>query len=126
MPGQLNQTRIAMNIRIFFFVKVFDNEQYAEEFIKGRLFANRLSYFRKLEEGENANRSDFYEGLYAWHQPDQIRFEINGREITDIAGPVSVQNMHCDSLNLFCIYTAHNGGFENTSFDSLEALKKAI
>lgn len=96
-----------MSRTIFFFVKVFDKEEYAEDFIKGKLFSNRLSFFRKYEENESANRGDKHEGVVGWHQPDQIRLEINGRIITDLAGPVMTQMNWHDHLNVFCIYAAH-------------------
>lgn len=58
---------------IFFLAKVFDNENYAEDFISGKVFANRLSYFKELEEEDSANRSDRHEGTVSWYQPDQIK-----------------------------------------------------
>ncbi len=111
---------------MFFFVKVFDDEKYAEDFIKGKLFVNRLSYFRKLEEGESANRGDKHEGVVSWHQPDQVNIEINGRVITELAGPVSTQMNWHGHLNVFCIYAAHSGEFDGVSEETLAAFKKQL
>ena len=55
---------------IYFLVKVFSDKKYAEDFVNGKLFANRLSYFRKLEEEQQANRGDRHEGVVGWHQPE--------------------------------------------------------
>jgi len=111
---------------IFFLVKVFDREEYARDFIKGKLFSNRLSFFRKYEEDESANRGDKYEGVVGWHQPDQIRLEINGKIITDLAGPVMTQMNWHDHLNVFCIYAAHSGDFYEISEEIIEEFKKQI
>ncbi|GAB3215651.1 hypothetical protein [Pseudaeromonas pectinilytica] len=115
-----------MSRTIFFFVKVFDKQEYAEDFIKGKLFSNRLSFFRKHEEDESANRGDKHEGVVGWHQPDQIRLEINGRVITDLAGPVMTQMNWHDHLNVFCIYAAHSGEFDAISEETIEDFKEQI
>lgn len=115
-----------MSRTIFFFVKVFDSQKYVEDFIKGNLFANRLSYFKKFEEDEGANRGDKHEGVVSWHQPDQIRLEINGRVITDLAGPVMTQMNWHNHLNVFCIYAAHSGDFEGISEEILDAFKEQV
>ncbi len=115
-----------MSKTIFFLVKVFENEDFADQFLKGNVFAKRLSYFRKLEEGEDANRSDQHEGVVSWHQPGKVNIEINGRLITDLAGPVSVKMHWHDQLNVFCIYAAHSGEFEGVSEDNLLSFKKQL
>lgn len=115
-----------MSRTIFFFVKVFDKKEYAEDFIKGKLFSNRLSFFRKYKEDKSANRGDKHEGVVDWHQPDQIRIEINGRVITDLAGPVMTRMNWQDHLNVFCIYAAHSVDFEEISEETIEDFKKQI
>lgn len=115
-----------MSRTIFFFVKVFNKQEYAEDFINGKLFSNRLSFFRKHEENESANRGDKHEGVVGWHQPDQIRLEINGRVITDLAGPVMTQMNWHEHLNVFCIYAAHSGDFEAISEETIEDFKEQI
>lgn len=115
-----------MSNTIFFLVKIFKTEGYAEDFIKGKLHANRLSYFRKIEEVENSNRGDEHEGVISCWQPNQSRFEINGRVLTDLAGPVSVKMNWQDNLNIFCIYAAHSGDFEEITEKNLDAFKKQL
>ena len=48
---------------IFFFVKVFENTKYMEDFLDGKLFMNTLAYFRTVEDNEDANRGDKYEAV---------------------------------------------------------------
>ncbi|WMI99762.1 hypothetical protein RBU55_30235 [Pseudomonas chlororaphis subsp. aurantiaca] len=111
---------------IFFLVKVFDEEQHAEDFVRGKLYSNRLSYFRKLEESEAANRGDRYEGVVDWHQPSEIEIVINGRTLTDLAGPVSVQMNWHDHINVFCVYAAHSGSFESLTHENLADFKRQL
>lgn len=115
-----------MNKRIVFFAKVFDNKTYADDFIQGKLFSNRLSFFRKLEENENANRGDKYEGIVSWYQPDQIQVKINDRIITDLAAPVSIQMNWHEYLNIFRIYSAHSGDFNEITSENLDAFRKQL
>jgi hypothetical protein len=115
-----------MKKTIFFLVKIFDDEKYARDFRSGKLFANKLSYFRNLEEDQNSNRGDMHEGVVSWYQPDQIKLEINGRTLTDLAGPVSVKMNWHDHLNIFCIYAAHSGEFDHLSHENLADFKKQL
>ncbi len=79
-------------MRIFTLVKFFEKEGHARDFIAGKLYLNRQSYFKKMEEEQDLNRKDRHEGVTQWLQPDQIQIEINGYDITpDLAGPVSFQ-----------------------------------
>ena len=46
----------------YFLVKMSDSEDFAKAFRSGKLYANRLSCFRKLEAGK---RGDPHEGVFA-------------------------------------------------------------
>ena len=77
---------------IFFFVKFFANKKYATDFVNGEIFANRLSYFRRIEGTNDFERADRHEGVTGWFQPGLGRLVINGMDITgDLAGPVEMQ-----------------------------------
>ncbi len=115
-----------MRKTLFFFVKVFNNKDYANDFIGGKIYANKLSYFRKLEETAEANRGDSNEGVLSWLQPDEIVLEINGRVIGDLAGPVSVQMNWHGQLNVFCIYAAHNGNLKSLNRENITEFKKQL
>ncbi|MFC1507836.1 hypothetical protein ACFL5R_01190 [Pseudomonadota bacterium] len=120
------QSGVDVSKTIFFLVKIFDDKKYATDFVSGKLFANRLSYFRKLEEAEGANRGDRHEGVVSWLQPDQVQIVINGRTLTDLAGPVSIKKNWHDHLNVFCIYAAHSGDFKSITHENLADFKKQL
>jgi len=111
---------------IFFLVKIFGKEQYAVDFVSGKLFCNRLSSFRGFEESGISNRGDGDEGVAGWYQPDQARFTINDIVMEGLAAPVSVSFNRHGHLNLFCMYAAHSGDFQTVSEESLEDFKRHL
>ena len=117
-----------MKRTIFFFAKVFEKKEYAEALLDGKLYINRLSYFRKIEEEGGSNRSDRYEGVINWLQPDKMSLKINDFEIDskDLVEPVSIQMNYHGNLNVFCIYAAHSGRFENVTDESLPDFRKQL
>lgn len=115
-----------MSKTILFFVKIFSSKAHAEDFLSGILYSNRLAFFRKLEEDVQANRGDRHEAVVGWYQPEQINLVLNDREIKDLAAPVSLQiNQHND-LNIFCIYAAHSGPFNEVTDDNILELKEYL
>ena len=91
---------------IAFAAKFLEKESHATDFLDGKLYANKLGYFKRLEERHEANRGDIHEGTIAWGQPGQIRVEINGLDMSeDLAEPVSLSSHRLDELNVLCLYT---------------------
>ena len=111
---------------IFFLVKFFENEEYADAFRKGRLFAHKLSYYRECE-GADDERADRSEGVFEFRQADRIQLEINGIDMTaDLSGPIEVASNLSLNLNLFCMYAAHSGGLDLNRPVDLELLKARL
>ena len=114
---------------IYFFVKFFNEEQYANDFIRGKIYANILSYFKKIEEKESATRNDRHEGVVGWFQPGRGRLVLNEIDFTpDLAGPIEMQKNWLNHLYVFCIYAAHSGGLDLDSLSSgnLDPLRKQL
>ena len=77
---------------IFFLIKLFENGDHATDFVNGKIYANTLATFKRLEGSDDSGRADRQEGTIAWLQPSLGRLEINGTDITeDLAGPVQLQ-----------------------------------
>ena len=97
---------IAANRRhIFFLAKFFSTEEYANQFIAGRLYANKLSFFKELERNSSDVREDIHEGTMVWGQPGQVRIEINGHDMSsDLAAPVSISSHRLDQFNVVCLH----------------------
>lgn len=100
--------------QIWFLVKFFSEEKHADDFLAGRLFLNRLSYFRKQEDECNDGRSDITEAIKMWLQPLDVQMSlsvsgIGTTKITpkDLAEPVSFTNTDADYLHIFCMYAIY-------------------
>ena len=92
----------------FFFLKVFEELNHAEKFLRGELHAKPLSYFAELEDGE-ALRGDPHEGASYIFSQEEIKAKFN--DITINPSPIEISaSFHMDklkSLNVFCIYAGY-------------------
>ena len=103
---------------IWYFIKFFQDERYADQFMAGELYLNTLSYFKKLE-SEDDGRMDSTEAIAMWWQPDDISIKFTApglgeTEITkkDLAAPVSMAYDYHNYLHVLCLYAVHTTGFE--------------
>ena len=95
---------------IFFFIKFFDDEDYAREFVQGRLHVKRLSWFKRQEsmvDLGHAGRIDPNEGTVGWMQRGRGVLTLNGEVIRD--AQIQLQKDWLDHLHVFCLYAAHSG-----------------
>ena len=96
----------------YFLVKMFASEDYAKAFQRGKLYANRLSFFRNLETG---GRGDPHEGVFALSDKGVLTltatFPDGSDTITltekDFAGPPLLMPDSVGFLNIFCMHMAH-------------------
>ena len=97
----------------YLLVKFFDNESYVNDFLAGRIYANRLSYYKAIEDQQDGGRGDPKEGMGAWLQPGRGRLVINEMDMTsDLAGPIELQPNWLNHLNVFCLYAVHSGDLD--------------
>src|SRR5689334_10920673 len=96
---------------IWYLIKFFEEERYADQFMAGRLYLNTLAYFRKVESKDSDGRMDSTEAIAMWCQPDDFVMKLNvpgigETEITkkDLAAPVSMSFDYHNYLHLFCLY----------------------
>ena len=114
---------------IFLLVKFFDNELYAREFVKGKIYANTLATFKKRECNDDSGRADPHEGTIAWLQPGQVRSVFNGMDFTDdLVGPMQVQREWLNHLHVFCLHAVHSGSLDitNVSNENIEDLRQHL
>lgn len=93
-------------------IKFFDNEEYADKFIRtGEMYCQTMGFFRRIE--GDAARGDKYEGASGWYQPDGLSVAITCRtsegeeksiELEGLAGPLVMQRTNIDNLNGYCMY----------------------
>ncbi|MDR3472575.1 MAG: hypothetical protein P4M09_12930 [Devosia sp.] len=105
-----------MEKTILWLVKFFDKEEYADEFLRGRLLMRRMSYFQKLEDVSGDGRADRHEGVATLLQPSGVHIEFRDHPELNIhpenlASPVLMRFEHHQSLYLFCTTAIHTGKF---------------
>lgn len=109
------------------FVRFFQNESYRDDFLRGALYMNRLSFFKAYYEQDGCNVGDMHEGTSSWYQPGTfsltIRNEETGEEhlIEGFAAPMVMElNRHSD-YHVYCMSAIY--GDSALRFETLEELK---
>ncbi|MGK3369204.1 hypothetical protein [Citrobacter youngae] len=114
---------------IFALVKLFDRKEYAEDFLKGRLFMNTIQSFKEYKDESGELRGDEYEGIAALYQPRKIG-EIKFGEIiipaTQLAAPIVVHSNDLLKHNVFCIYSLNSRGYNTVSAETLSDFKRTL
>ena len=120
---------------IHFLVKIFSEKGHAEKFLRGELYARRLSWFKRIE-GDDG-RGDEYEAAIMPRR-ENLLFTLESRDILtgkvekhtippeDLAAPLLIQPRHFDDVNLFCMYAAHSGDFEQVSEDNIQDYRRQL
>lgn len=95
--------------RVLFLAKVFAKASYADAFMRGRLHANRLDRFRKMQM-DNDPRADSEEGIVPLQDDGAPKIVLVPKSqvyspIT-IHGPGSMKISRISNLNLLCMYAA--------------------
>lgn len=113
---------------IYAFVKIFEQEQYANDFASGKLFMNTLRYFKEYRDTAGELRGDPYEGLAAWYQPKKITLQIGDHEVkaSDIAHPIAIHDQELLDKNAFCIYSLNSGDHKSISKETIDEFKRSI
>lgn len=97
-------------------LKIFENEEWAEQFLRGKLYCNPLRYFRTLEQGGDG-RGDPFEGASSLMQPSEVKkvtITARGRDLPplvfnseDLRSPIVVHRDANLSQRVFCMYAIH-------------------
>jgi hypothetical protein len=105
-----------MKCTILYLVKFFEREEYANQFLQGRLYLNRLRHYKRLEEACGDGRLDYAEAPAAWYQKDKFSMEFHDHPKLNIrpenlAGPALFSFESYDDLNILCMTAIHTGEF---------------
>ena len=120
---------------ILYLAKAFKKQEYADKFIRGEMYCNRLACFKKLEDRDG--RGDTYEGavvlqleglVMTWEDKDPDTGEVVGRHtIEGFAAPPVLAPEWFDDINLFCMFAAHSGDFQHEPSEGyLDRLKEHL
>ena len=112
---------------IFFFVKFFEQQSHADDFVAGRVFCNRLSKFKDSSNLKESGRHDIHEGLFALLQPSRGCIVINGMDMSnDVVGPIQIQKNWANHFLLFCMYAGHTGNLDHESLNDTNLLRNQL
>lgn len=100
----------------FGYLKIFECEQYADQFLAGKLYCNPLRYFKQREIGDDG-RGDPFEGILGLTHPDELKsltISAPGTNLpplvlnkNNLAGPI-IFHREADLLQrIFCMYAFH-------------------
>ncbi len=99
-------------------LKFFHNKGFADDFLGGKLYANRIKYYRGLEETQGGDRSEgitelfFKNSVMTFTNVKDGTTHIVGGKDNDISGPQTViKSTKRDLLNVYCM---HKVDAENT------------
>lgn len=108
---------------ILFLVKVFEDKKHADDLLRGRLFVNRLSYFKNIE--DNDGRGDKDEGAVPLLLTDDLVITVESENRTTgkttsskltrknlLAPPILRPNWY-DHIHVYCMYAGHTGDFRS-------------
>jgi hypothetical protein len=103
---------------ILLFIKFFQNGGWAEDFIKGKMYLNRLSVFKKMEAlYQEDGRPDTNEAVAMWWQPHRFHMTLNEPRVgsvqiaeKDLAAPTSMSFEHHDHFHVLCLHSIYTSG----------------
>lgn len=101
---------------IWYFIKFFEREEWADQFMVGHLYLNTLGYFKGIESAGSADRGDPTEGVAMWLQPHDVIMTLKVPNLQlettitakDLAGPIQFSSTYHDNLHLLCLYAMHS------------------
>ena len=117
------------------YLKVLSEQDHADKFMRGELYARRLSWFKRLE-GDDG-RGDEYEAAIMLRRDNLIitleaKNEVTGEveELTipmdDLAAPPILQLEYFNHINVCCMYAAHSGDFKQISEDNIQDYRRQL
>nr|WP_298411913.1 hypothetical protein [uncultured Halomonas sp.] len=114
---------------IFAFVKLFENKEYAEDFVNGKLFMNTIRSFKEYKDESGELRGDEYEGIVAIYQPEnlgKIKFGNHTILASDLAAPIVMHGNYLLNHNFFCIYSLNSRSHDALSAETLSEFKRTL
>lgn len=120
---------------IFFLAKFFAQPEHASDFLNGKMYINRLSYFKKIEGYDG--RGDEYEGaiipqlneltiMLRIENSDTGELERCTIREEDLAEPPILVPERFDDINVYCMYASHSGEIETIADHDLSELSRRL
>jgi len=114
---------------IYAFVKIFEKECHAKDFVSGKLCMNTIRSFKEYIDLSGELRGDEYEGIVALYQPKElgeIKFGNITIQASELAAPIVVHGNELLNENVFCIYSLNSSGHDSISSETLREFRRTI
>jgi hypothetical protein len=97
--------------RLWYFIKFFEQERWADQFLAGDLYLNTIHYFKTLESSDTADRRDPTEATFLWVQPKDATIKLQVPKLNlkavitgkDLAAPLQVSSTFHESFHVLCL-----------------------
>ena len=104
-----------MSTRIKYFMKVFKEKKYAEDFIKGNIRFGKLGYYQDIECIRGDNRENLTANL------DSSKYELILKRDTeeikilaeDLVGPIQMQHYYLNDHYIYCLASVKTDNSKN-------------
>jgi hypothetical protein len=101
---------------IWYCIKFFEREEWADQFMAGHLYLNTLGYFKGMESGDSADRGDPTEAVAMWLQPHDVTMTLKVPDLQlettitakDLAAPIQFSSTYHDNVHLLCLTALHS------------------
>ena len=120
---------------IHFLAKMFEEKEYADDLLEGKLFVNRLSYFKKIEADDGRGDEDEgaimppLDGLsltFAVTNEDTGETEQFAIPKEDLAAPPVIRPEWFDHINVYCVYAGQVSNLECITPDNAEDFRRQL
>lgn len=120
----------------WYFVKFFEQEKWADQFLAGDLYLNTINYFKTLESRQTADRGDSTEATFLWVQPKDATIKLQVPKLNlqtvitekDLAAPIQASSRFHESLHVLCLTapTTEAPIFESGAISNLDSIYKQL
>jgi hypothetical protein len=86
-------------------VKVFREEKHLDDFLDGRIYFNRIAFFKSYTNEQGEKRGDPLEGCIGYFQTEIAEISINGVRVERFLGSLAVYSDELENRNAFCLYS---------------------
>ena len=121
---------------IWYFIKFFEREEWADQFMDGLLYLNTLRGFKHMESLGSADRGDPREAVSIWLQPNDVLMTLKVPALRletvitakDLAAPIQASSTYHEQLHLLCLCALYTGDvkIEDGKIQNIESLEQQL
>ncbi|MBN56604.1 MAG: hypothetical protein CMI04_02785 [Oceanospirillaceae bacterium] len=116
------------NSVIYAFVRIFEQKEHAECFLRGDLRFGRIRAYKAYVDKNGEQRGDPFEGIVSWLQPNMVNIKYGDLVIPseDIAAPIAIHSNEVLNKFALCLYAIHSGNTETITQETLDDFKRSL